>query len=193
MMTNLSQTLRHYQPVSIRAYDAHDDVRDIAVPHGARTKWKRAAATVDARPWVRLDLLDKGGKVLAHVDNDGPADDIEELSPASSAQLARDERMLALLMRAQRDFAQLQSRDTTELLGACREMMRVVTDATRALAEIQRAQINALTDLRANAPESGGGAIDDETLLKVLAPMLPALLARNAPAVAAAPTNGVKG
>lgn len=192
MATELASILRQYQPVSLRAYDAHDDTRDIAIPHGARTKWRRAAATVDARPWVRLDLLDKAGKVLYHVDNDGPAVDLEELSPAASSAVARDERMLALLMRAQREALSLTSRDTVDLLGACREMMRVVTEATRALADIQRAQVAALTELRSQA--SDGGQSSDEELLKLLAPLLPALLARNPAASTAAPVkpNGAK-
>jgi len=193
---DIAATLRHYQPVSVRAYDAHDDVRDIAIPHGARTKWKRAAKTIEARPWVRLDLLDKGGKTLAHVDNDGPAEDIEELSAASSSATARDERMLALYHRITRDVRAMDSRENVELIAACREMMKVVTEGMRTLAEIQRAQYAALAELRSSSSE-GGGTSEDE-LMKMLMPLIPALLARNPTAAAvakvatapAAPPNG---
>lgn len=195
---DIAATLRHYQPVSVRAYDAHDDVRDIAIPHGARTKWKRAAKTIEARPWVRLDLLDKAGKTLAHVDNDGPAEDVEDLAPAATSATARDERMLALYHRITRDVRAMESRELLDNLAACREMMKVVTEGMRTLADIQRAQVAALAELRAASSE-GGGQADDE-MLKLLMPLLPALLARNpaaaataAAATAAKPMNGANG
>lgn len=190
--TELATVLRQYQPCSLRAYDAHDDTRDIAIPPGARTKWSRAAATVNARPWVRLDLLDRTGKVLFHVEHDGPSTDVEELSPGMSATDRRDERMLALLLRAQREGREADRRDTVELIGGCREMMRVLTDAVRALSDIQRAQIQALQDsfaARASSSSSSdeaGSAVDD--LVKSLLPaMLPQMLAAARAPAAPAP------
>lgn len=197
----LATVLRQYQPVSLRAYDAHDDTRDIAVPPGARTKWTRAAATVNARPWVRLDLLDKAGKVLYHVEHDGPAADVEDLSAPMGVADRRDERMLALMLRAQREGRDADRREMVDTLGACREMMRVCVDAVRALSEVQRAQMQAMSDAfnarMAAAAHSRGddGGDATEDLLKTLLPtMLPAMLARSAaPAAApAAAPNGVK-
>ena len=70
--------LRELQPKTVRAYDAADEARDIAVPE-RRKKWAQVIEALNARPWVRAELLDKKGATLGYVDNDQEAGELDDV------------------------------------------------------------------------------------------------------------------
>jgi len=71
--TNLYSAIREYKPDKIRATLNDGTARDIPVP-GGKKKVSVAAKTVGALPWVRVELLNAAGELLAVVEpEDGPA------------------------------------------------------------------------------------------------------------------------
>lgn len=101
------------RPVVVKAYSNDEDFREIPVPE-RRRKWKAIVAIVEARPWVRVEMLDKRGGILGYLDNDD-VDEVEvlpaaitkeaEANPAFSLALAVNE----LMLRSQN--AALEARD----------------------------------------------------------------------------------
>lgn len=151
-VTKLVATLRQYAPARVRSWDANDVAREIAVPD-VRSRWTRVASTIEAQPWVRVELLNKHGAVLGYCDNDGVAGDVEDLAePENTKGLA----LLNVMLKAQREALQFSRAETSELLKGCSELMKVVVEATRQLAGIYQAQVAAVAEsaaLRQDTPD----------------------------------------
>lgn len=180
----LLATLRSLAPVRVRVYDAQDEHRDIAVPT-RRKKWAQVVNTIEARPWIRAELLDKQGCVLGYVQNDGPAGDIEDITDHdTSAQQGMHRWFLEMMIRAQTTALSFRDKEHAALLEAMRGMMELNTANTRELMGIMRLQRDEameLAQIRAAAAE--GGDFDQilkliessPKLLQTLGPLLMAL------------------
>jgi hypothetical protein len=154
----LLATLRRAEPVKVRVYDAQDDSRDIAVPT-RRKRWSHVAQTIDARPWVRCELLDKSGGVLAYVINDGPAGELEELTDREASGNQSQQRwFLEMMIRAQTTALTFRDKEHSALLQSMRDMLELNMANTRELMGIMRLQRDesmALAEIRAAAEQNG--------------------------------------
>jgi hypothetical protein len=191
--------LSKHKPHKVRAIGADGDVRDVPVPAG-RKRWAAVLEVVDSIEWTRLELVDRAGGLLAVVDAetddlDGDVNvEIEEPPDASSIDLSqRDERMLALMLKAQQIALQNRERETQIALQASTSAVKMLTDAVGALAQVQRmtldAQAEAYRAREREAPEES--TPDSERMLAQLMPLILAKLGTASPAPAPKP-NGVK-
>jgi hypothetical protein len=112
--------LRSLAPVSVRAYDGAGEVREIAVP-GGRKRWSAVTATIEARPWTRVDLLDKAGRVLGHHDNDAPPEGIEDISTPPS--MLQPKWFLELVLRAQDVALGHRQKEFTAILNGVHQIL----------------------------------------------------------------------
>lgn len=189
--SKLLATLKRHNPFKVRAYNGEDDSRDIAVPT-RRRRWSQVIAAVDAKPWSRVELLDKSGAVLAYVDNEGAARDLEDLGPSFAGvggQLMLGERIAALAVKTATDALRLRDSEMTTLLRAQGDVVRELTNGVKALAEVYREQTLAVEEaaearIAAVAEQSGGDMKQLMEALPVLlqaAPLLRSLLSGDAP------------
>lgn len=182
--------LKKHTPSKVRAWLSDDESQDIALGH-ARTRWSRCLDALDGLRWRRVDLLDKAGALIASV-----ASDVED-APASVASTgeAREERLLALLLKGQEVALKYRDAETTALLRAQAEVLKVLTDSVKALAAVHREQLNAAVDAaEARAEAESGGMLGQVAELLPHLPAIKAMLgAGTTPAPAPVPRKAVNG
>jgi len=186
--------LRKCAPVKVRVVNAQDESRDVAVPHG-RKRWSQVASTIEAMPWIRCELLDKSGAVLGYVQNDGAADELEDISAPASSSAAQLRWMLELMLRAQQTALTYRDKEHSALLQSMRDMMQVATDTMRENVEIMKQQRDAAVETaRLQAMAENGDSMEQivklveasPKIMSVLGPLMMALRApRKLPAPAA--------
>lgn len=199
----LLASLRRTAPVKVRAFDAEDTPRDIAVPT-RRKRWSQVVATIESRPWVRVELLDKSGAVLGYVENDGPADEIEELGPSgpAGAQIAQARWYLDTMIKAQTAALSFRDKEHSALLQGMVNLLQVSAEQTRELVVFMRLQRDAAIETVAAraAATARGDEFDLEQLaevikaspklLQALAPIFMGLRAAVSPSAPRAQPNG---
>jgi len=183
----LLATLRRLAPAKVRVYDSSDDHRDIAVP-SQRKRWGHVVQTIEARPWLRCELLDKSGAVLGYVENDGAAGEVEELTPApgGGGGAAQSRWFLEMMIKAQTVALTYRDKEHIVLMQGMRDLMGAQTDAMRELTNLYRVQRDVSAEVATmKAAAENGGDVDQiiklieasPTLLQALGPLLAALMA----------------
>lgn len=176
----LLAALRKNNPAKVRAYAGDDDHRDIAVPSDKRKKWAQVIATIDARSWSRVELLNKAGEILACVDNTSPAGDVEDIGsglPANiGAQLTLAERIVAMVMKAQRETMTFRDSEVSSLLKAQGDVVREMAGGIRALSEVYREQVVAAEDAAESRAQAAITAAGDNSDMKQLLDAAPQIL-----------------
>lgn len=192
--------LRQLAPHKVRVFDNSDEHRDVAVPN-RRKRWSQVIETIEARPWVRCELLNKGGEVLGYIENDGEAKELEELGTGGPSGTASQRWFLEMMLRSQETALKWRSKEHSELLTGMRDLLEVNTHATRELIEIFRVQRDVSSDVAAmKAAAENGGDIDQivklleasPALLQILGPLIMSLRGKQPVAKPAAKPNGVK-
>ena len=189
--TKLLATLKRHNPFKVRCYNGEDDTRDIAVPQ-RRRRWASVISAIDAKPWSRVELLDKSGAVLGYADNEGGARDVEELGPSFvgvGGQLMLGERIAALAVKTAVDALKLRDSEMTSLLRSQGDVVRELTNGVRALAEVYREQNLAVEEaaearIAAVAEASGGDwkqLLEAMPVLLQAMPLLKSLVSGDAP------------
>lgn len=180
MNDSLLATLKRWVPRKVRVYNSDDETRDVAVPE-RRRKWESVMNAIEARPWVRCELLDKSGAVLAYVENDGPAGDIEDISGAGATKHAEFDKYLRTMLDAQKVALSYRDAEHKVLLSSMVDILKANTDAMKQLAQLYQAQVNVAADVAAmQATAEAGG--DMEQWLK-LAEAAPASIAQLVPLI----------
>lgn len=177
--------LRRISPHKVRVYDASDEYRDVAVPT-RRRKWAQVIATIEARPWVRCELLDKSGAALGYVENDGPAGEVEDLGGAATPRAAEQRWLLELMIKAQTTALSFRDKEHAALLSGVRDMMAVQTEAMRETIALMREQRDIVQETAAiKAAAEKGDDLEQivklveasPKLMQVLGPVMMALRA----------------
>lgn len=196
----LLATLKMHNPHKVRAFNGEDDSRDIAVSH-KRKRWSQVISVLDARPWSRVELLDKSGALLACVDNDGPAREVEDIAPSFAGvggQLLLGERIAALCMRSVATAVGQRDEEMRALLQAQGSVVKEMAAAVQSIAEVYREQTVAAEEAAesraAAAAAASGGDIQQllaamPQLLQLAAVAKQMLAPGDAPNV---PPNGVR-
>lgn len=171
----LLQTLKRHNPSKVRAYAADDDHRDIAVPT-RRKKWAQVIEAINALSWVRVEMLDKSGAVLAYVENTDPPAALEDLDVrgGSGHELRLAERICHLVLKGQRDAMTFRDAEVSNLLKAQGEVVREMTAGMRALTAMYQEQVQVSEQL---AETRAAAAVQPEPgQLKELMDALPTIL-----------------
>lgn len=204
----LTQAIKRLQPACIKVIDAADDERMVAVPKTHRKRWAQVVGNIIGRPWIRCVFLDAKEHELGYFDNDAAPSDLETLTDDKSvAGTLREERLLRLMIDAQKTALTYRDAETKDLLAGVTTMLGVAIEQCRAnaqamqeLAGLYQAQVHAAADVAMMQAEAAhGGDVDQwlkvleaapESIAK-LAPLLQVLLRRQLPAAKkSAGTNG---
>lgn len=174
----LLATLKAHTPHKVVAFNGEDDSRVVAVPQ-RRRRWAQVINAIEARPWSRVELQDKSGAVLAYVDNDGGAGEIEALGPSFNGvagQLLLGERIAGLAMKAAREAVQSRDEESKALLAAMGGVVREMSQAVTALGEVYREQTVAAEEAAEARATAAAAASAEGGQLKELMDALPVLM-----------------
>lgn len=183
----LLATLKRHNPHTVMAFngDTDDEGRKIAVPT-RRRKWATVIASIEARPWSRVECLDKAGAVLGYIDNDAGGGDLEDLTDASPGTTAKSTpvqigmAIAAMCQKAADSALKARENEVRAILEANAVVMREQTAAMSGLVQALQLTADAREDaanahadaiaVQAQAAAAGGGGF------KELLDALPTLL-----------------
>lgn len=138
-------TLKRYAPAQVRAY-VGDEPRDIAVAN-VRKKWSRVVQTLDNMgAWSRIEMLDKKGALIHTLENTDPAGELQDLG-APSGKAAEVERMLQIVLKAQREAMAFKNEELQGVFRAQGEVVAALTSHVRSLSQLHAEQMAAMRDL----------------------------------------------
>lgn len=186
--------LRQIAPHRVRVYDSSDEYRDVAVPT-RRKRWAQVIQTIEARAWVRCELLDRSGAILGYVENNGPAGEIEDIGPSSPA-IGQCRWFLELMIKAQTTALQYRDKEHASLLSGIRDMMQVQTEAMQTTIGLMREQRDIVAETAAiKAAAEKGDDLDQvikliESSPKVMQALGPVFALLRPKQISAAPKNG---
>jgi hypothetical protein len=170
MNDQLLASLRKLCPARVVVFDHGDDKREVAVPT-RRKKWSQVVEAIEARPWSRVECLDKSGAVLGYIEQDDAPTELETIG-VGGGKVAETKAMLELMLRAQDMALKYQDKDRATLMQSVRDILEVNTAATRELVGLMRMQRDTAADIaamRAGAAAAEGKEDGDwDKLLKVL-------------------------
>lgn len=166
--------LRQLAPHVVKAYDGSDECRTIAVPQ-RRKRWNSVIESIEARPWVRVELVDKHGAVLGYVENDGVAGELETVGHDGDRG-NRERALLEMMLKAQKTALEYRDKEHTTLLQGMSEMIRANTQAMNQLTQIYQVQVQVAAEVAA-AQATAAATGDAEQWIKLLEnPQIAAML-----------------
>jgi hypothetical protein len=184
------EDIKRYTPSSLKVTLGDGTEKAVAVPKNGN-RWARTQQVLNALPWVRIECLDKDGRVLGVVDDDELAEELAQQTgdmgenTVAMARTLTD--VLRFTMRETRQMFEAQMRGTAELVQALIEGQRSLQQSYEMSMQVQRASI------MAEAAASAGAGGEMQTFLQIaLAAMQgkPAQLPAAKPAQAPVPSGG---
>lgn len=174
----LLATLKRVNPSKLVAYLGNDRERNIAVP-GGRKKWSQAVSVIESLDgWVKVELLDKGGSLLATVDNTDPAGELQDLTSPGGVP-AQVERMLVIVLKAQQEAMKFRDAEVQGLLRAQADVLREQSAAVKSLTALYQAQVEAVREtsaIEADAAAAQAAAAAGSSEMQQLIEAAPAIL-----------------
>ena len=146
------EDIKKFSPRSLKVTLRDGTEKPVAVPQ-AGNRWARTSQVLAALPWVTIECLDKGGKVLGIVeDEDDPDLEAFEEGGGTMKELAKVLlEVMRTTMKETRMLVDAQLRGNAEMVGAMTEGMRATADVYRQALQVQQAH------LMAPPGEEGGG------------------------------------
>lgn len=144
----LLATLKRHTPAKVVAMRGEDEQQVISVP-GKRKRWAQVIGAVESRSWLSVDLLDKSGGLIITVENTDPARELRDLEAHSGggAELRLAERIVALVLKGQRDTMTFRDAEVSSLLKAQGDTLREMSNGMRALSSLYQEQVGAARDI----------------------------------------------
>lgn len=151
--------LSKLRPAKLRVFCAGDPDtgKAVAIPSN-RKKWETLAHTLDGLDWLRIEALDARGNIVGVVAREEEPDDEEPSVDYDAAEAARDERLLALMLKAQSVALSAQERSQRPLIDGMAKLVGTVTTALDATSRAYNAALAAASSIPAAA---GGGEADE--------------------------------
>lgn len=138
--------LKKLAPVSLRVEQRDGETRAVAMPK-AGNRWAKLEATLDGLPWVKIEALDKEGRLLGAPIEDADAYDEGEGEDADDEPYERPGRLALEVMRATmkecRNLVQVAMDGSAAALKALTEANQVVVDSYREAMATQRQYLTA--------------------------------------------------
>jgi hypothetical protein len=151
--------LSKLKPAKLRVFCAGDpdNGKAVAIPSN-RKKWETLAHTLDGLDWLRIEALDARGNIVGVVAREEEPDDEDEPGvDYDAAEAARDERMLALMLKAQSVALAAQERSQRPLIDGMAKLVGTVTTALDATSRAYNAALAAASSM----PAAAGGENDE--------------------------------
>lgn len=152
--------LSKLKPAKLRVFSAAapDEGKAVAIP-GNRKKWESLAHTLDGLDWLRIEALDARGNIVGVVAREEEPDDQEPDVDYDAAEAARDERLLALMLKSQSVALAAQERTLRPLLDGMAKLVGTVTSALDATSRAYSAALAAAS----GAPAGAAAGESDES------------------------------
>ncbi len=153
--------LSRLKPAKLRVFCAGDPDtgKAVAIPAN-RKKWETLAHTLDGLDWLRIEALDARGNIVGVVAREEEPDDEDETAvDYDAAEAQRDERMLALMLKAQSVALAAQERSQRPLIDGMAKLVGTVTTALDATSRAYNAALAAASSM----PATAGGDGSDES------------------------------
>lgn len=203
MVTNLKAWLRRQpQPASIRYTTPDDEERMLELSANARNRWSDAQEALESAGAVRIEALDKEGKVLRITkrdDEDGGelTDSTERDSKAKAKEMAS----LALVLDAQgRRINEAHEKGAEAASRGQDNLVQVVNILTAQWSATMNALQSASMNIAKLARQAGGAEVEDgeddamgQQLQQLLGLAAMKLLGGNMPGMPGADANGTNG
>jgi hypothetical protein len=186
----LTAALQKHKPTDVLVFQGEELTRTVKVPTN-RKKWSAVCAVVAKLQWDTLELRARGGDVLAIIEAPTAQND----NAADTARDSRDERLLKLLISAQREALTYRERESAAALAACVQVMSQMVVSMSTLQKLHDMQLRAVATTTAATLQhqhqgDDDGELEAMKMLKQIAPMLLAkVMAPPAVAPPAAPKN----
>lgn len=160
-------TMKRHSPSRVVVF-AGDKEKAIAVPGKNRKKWAFVIQAIEScGQWSRVEMLDRGGGLLAAVENTDPAGELADLG-APTGTAAAVERMLVIVLKAQREAMAFRDSEVQGLLRAQADVLREQSVAVRSLTALYQQQVEAARELAQMQSDAKPEAGQMEQLLEAL-------------------------
>lgn len=175
--------LARLKPAKLRVFTAAEpDVgKAVAIPNN-RTKWANLARTLDGLDWLRIEALDARGNIVGVVAREEEPDEEEPDVDYDAAEAARDERMLALMLKAQSVALAAQERSQRPLIDGMAKLVGTVTTALDATSRAYNAALAAASSI----PAGGAGGDGNEDVTKFMQMVMMLAMRSGQPGIATA-------
>jgi len=161
---DIVEELKKYTPVGLRVELGDGTAKAVAVARSGN-RWSKSAKIIESLDWVRIECLDKDGKVCGVIecDEDDEDDYIDDAAPDANVKLARV--MVDVMRCSVREF-----RSTFE--GQMNAMTKLCEAMTSGLASVSESYQQALKVQAAQLTMGAGGGDDDVMKMMQMAMML---------------------
>jgi hypothetical protein len=164
---------------------ADDRTETVAIP-GKRKKWSHVQNTLDSLRWWKLEALNAQGAILGVIENDEPAEDLEELTDYQGA-TSEQAKLLSLMLRAQ-DVALRRHEGIVEKMLKVNVQLSEVLMAR--LNTLEKAYQSNLTALQKAAGAEGGDGMGEMMSSAAIEAIMPELMKKMLGFSPAAPKAG---
>jgi len=187
MEETIRAALIKHKPEKVCVFLGEELHRTIAVPK-RKQRWAAVLDVLEPMEWTTIELRTAKDEILSVL-----VAEREAVGGSAAETTDRDERLLKLLIAAQREALTYREREASAALNACVTVMRQMTDAVAALSNMHELQLNSLRRAASELPEGKDGQLASAKLLEMVAPQLLAkLLGTDAPKVVQAPPASAK-
>jgi len=192
MEETIRAALMKWKPAKVCVFFGDELHRTITVGKALKSGRHRWAAVIDViepMPWTTIEL--RGGK--DELLNVLIAERDAEPREGGGDSTDRDERILRLLIQAQKEALGYREREASAALNACVQVMRQMTDAVGTLSNLHELQLRSLQRAAADLPDGEEGQLQSMNLLKMVAPQLLAkFLGTEPPKIVSGPPPNAK-
>lgn len=192
MEETIRAALTKHKPAKVCVFFGDELHRTVAVPKmlkSGRHRWAAVIDVIEPMPWTSIELRSSKDELL-HV---LVAERDAEPRDGGGDTTDRDERILRLLISAQKEALGYREREASAALQACVQVMRQMTDAVGTLSNLHELQLRSLQRAAAELPDGEAGQLEGMKLLQLMAPqLLRKLFGDDAPKIVAAPPPNAK-
>lgn len=135
--TKISEQLKRFSPASLKVELRDGTDKPVAVPKSGN-RWSRTQQVLDALQWVRIECLDKEGRVVGVVEDDEELDAIvdEAETDGNIAKLLLE--VMRTTMKESRQMVDVQMRAMTATMSAIVEGQAAVVESYRTALAVQQ-------------------------------------------------------
>jgi len=175
---DITAALRRHAPAALRVHLSDGGIRELAPPGGKRKRWSAVSQLLEEYQWSSCELLNNKSQVLHVLENDAPAEDLEDIGASNSnGQVAG---LMNIMLRGQDIALRRNSEQTKQLVDAVLRLAQSQHESMVALQRLYTGNLKLVTELQEAAVKAKDDDDDDGILSgKAIAELIPLLAAQN--------------